>query len=42
MSDFGNLCECESGRFHPKDLHTEDGCTVTIYSKGRCLCKRSY
>ena len=37
-----NLCECEPGRFHPKDLHIEDGCTVIIYGKGRCLCEKEY
>ena len=36
------LCECEPGRFHPKQTHQEDGCTVTIYKRGRCPCKRSY
>lgn len=37
-----NLCECEPGRLHPKNLHDEEGCLVTIYKKGRCACTRSY
>ena len=42
MSEFDNLCECEPGRFHPKDSHMENGCMVAIYNRGCCPCKKKY